>query len=63
MHDGVRLLVRDGAVWVDVSVIARPDSNLHALGALVKARVGAALARMVGMPVEEVNVFIDDVAE
>jgi uncharacterized alkaline shock family protein YloU len=62
-HDGVRLLVRDDStVCVDLSVVAAPNVNLHDLGETVKARVGEALDTMVGMPVAEVNVFIEDVA-
>lgn len=60
-YDGVRLLVRDGAVLVDVSVVAGRGSNLRQLGDTVKARVVAALDTMVGMRVAEVNVFIEDV--
>ncbi len=62
VHEGVRVLVRDGAVRVDLSVVATRDYDLPALGALVKGRVGAALDTMLGMPVSAVNVFIEDVA-
>jgi uncharacterized alkaline shock family protein YloU len=62
-HDGVRLLVRDGAVQVDVSIVAARGSNLRALGETVRGRVGEALVTMVGMPVAEVNVFIEDVVD
>ena len=53
--------MRDGAVLVDVSVVAGRGSNLRQLGDTVKARVVAALDTMVGMRVAEVNVFIEDV--
>lgn len=59
----MRLLVRDGAVCVDLSVVAAANTNLRTLGETVKRRVGAALDRMVGMPVAEVNVFVEDIAE
>jgi uncharacterized alkaline shock family protein YloU len=49
-------------VCVDLSVVADPNVNLHELGETVKARVGEALDTMVGIPVAEVNVFIEDVA-
>ena len=62
-HDGVRLLVREGAIHVDLSVVARRDTPLHDLGATIKTRVSAALDAMVGMPVAEVNVFIEDIAD
>jgi uncharacterized alkaline shock family protein YloU len=61
-HEGVRLLIRDGTVCVDLSVVAGPNVNLRELGETVKQRVGEALDTMVGIPVAEVNVFIEDVA-
>lgn len=60
-HAGVRLLVRDGAVLVDISVVAARGTPLQQVGASVKQRVGAALDTMLGLPVAEVNVFIEDV--
>jgi uncharacterized alkaline shock family protein YloU len=61
--DGVRLLVLDGAVHVDVAVIAHSDQALSRLGRTIQQAVADALHLMVGMPVAEVNVFIEDVAD
>jgi uncharacterized alkaline shock family protein YloU len=59
----VRLLVLDGAVHVDVAVVAQPNQALRQLGKTIQQAVADALLMMVGMPVAEVNVFIEDIAE
>jgi len=59
----VRLLVLDGTAHVDVAVIAAPGQALRQLGKTIQQAVADALYLMVGMPVAEVNVFIEDVAE
>ncbi len=59
----MRLVVLDGAVHVDVAVVARPGHSLRDLGKKVQQAVADALHLMVGMPVAEVNVFIEDVAD
>ena len=61
--DGVRLLVLDGAVHVDLAVIAHPGQALRHLGRTIQQAVADALHLMVGMPVAEVNVFMEDVAD
>jgi uncharacterized alkaline shock family protein YloU len=62
-HDGVRLLVRDGLVHIELSIIAARGTNLRSVGEAVRRRVSQALDTMVGMPVAEINVFIEDVAD
>src|SRR6478672_4789966 len=59
--DGVRLLVLDGAVHIDLAVVARPEQALRQLGKTIQQAVIDALDTMVGMPVAEVNVFIEDI--
>jgi uncharacterized alkaline shock family protein YloU len=46
-----------------VAVVARPGHSLRQLGKTVQQAVADALHLMVGMPVAEVNVFIEDVAD
>jgi uncharacterized alkaline shock family protein YloU len=59
-RDGV--LVRVGStVSADLFLIAQHDVNLLDLGLEVQSAVGNALREMVGMPVQEVNIYIQDV--
>ena len=60
---GVTLLVRNGSISTDVYIVAQPDTNLRKVGQNVQRRVREALDQMVGMPAEQVNVFIEDVSE
>lgn len=61
LEDGVEVTVREGRVWVDLYIVAAADQNLLALGRQVQAEVTRAIADIVGMPVEAVNVHIEDV--
>ncbi len=59
-RDGV--IVRVGeTVSADLFLVAQHDVNLLDLGTEVQAAVANAIREMVGMPVHEVNVFIQDV--
>jgi len=61
LEDGVEVQVRDGKVWVDLYVVAESGRNLLHLGRQIQAEVTRALHDLVGMPVEAVNVHIEDV--
>ncbi len=58
---GVAVLVREGRVTVEVHVIADGTVSARDLGASVQRAITTALEEMVGMPVEAVNVYIDNV--
>lgn len=60
---GVSLQVRNDTITADVYIVAEPDTNLKRLAQVVQRRVSEALDQMVGMPVELVNVYIEDVSE
>ncbi len=60
---GVSLQVRNGSVSTDVYIIAAPESNLRKLGQTVQRRIREALDQMVGIPTDQVNVYIEDVSE
>ncbi len=58
---GVLVQVTNGHVRVHCYLVARPDTNLLELGMAVQATVAAAIRELVGMVVDEVNVYIQDV--
>jgi uncharacterized alkaline shock family protein YloU len=60
---GVILQVRNGTIASDVYIVAEPDTNLSALGQKLQEEVREALDVMVGMPAEQVNVYIEDVKD
>ena len=60
---GVTLQVRNGKLAVDVYIVAEPDANLQKLGQNLQRKVRESLDQMVGIPAEQVNVYIEDVSE
>jgi uncharacterized alkaline shock family protein YloU len=58
---GVGLKIEDGAVTVDLYVVAEPDANLLHVGQTLQKEVRRAIEEMVGMEVAGVNVYIQDV--
>lgn len=57
----VGVQVRDGRVFVELHILAGPDQSLLQLGRKVQHEVTRAVQQMIGMPVETVNVHIEDV--
>ena len=60
--EGLLIDVLDnGALAVEVHVIADPSARLQDLGKVLQTEISRALEHMAGMSVEAVNVFIDEV--
>ena len=57
----VQVHVSEGRVSVDLHIMAEPDISLLQLGRSVQKSVTEAIQKMIGMPVEAVNVYIEDV--
>ena len=57
----IRARIRDGKVQVTVWLVARPRQPLIPLAAEVRAAVGAAIERLLGLELGEVTVRIDGV--
>ncbi|MDX9956460.1 MAG: Asp23/Gls24 family envelope stress response protein [Anaerolineae bacterium] len=53
--------VVEGRVSVDLHILAEPGISLLQLGRSVQLNVTEAIQKMIGMPVEAVNVYIEDV--
>ena len=59
--EGTRVVVADHTVIVDLYVIVHSGMSMLQVGRAVQAEVTRAIEEMVGMPVREVNVHIEDV--
>ena len=57
----VRIRVRDGQVHVTLWVVARPRQQLVPLTEQVRAAVGAAVVRLLGLELGGVTVLVDGV--
>ncbi len=60
---GIDIQIQDGAVTVDVYVIAERNAVLLPLGQSLQREISRAISDSVGMPVRAVNVHIDDVSD
>lgn len=60
--EGILVEVADGVITgVDVHVVADPNTALNDLGKDLQSQITRALEHMVGMQVQTVNVFIDEI--
>jgi uncharacterized alkaline shock family protein YloU len=59
---GVSLAIRNTTVTADLYIVVTTGVSIVEVGSAVQDEVAAAIERMVGMQVREVNVFIQDVA-
>jgi uncharacterized alkaline shock family protein YloU len=57
----IKVRVRDGRVHVTVWLVARPRQQLVPLTAQVRAAVGAAIVRLLGLELGGVTVLVDGV--
>jgi len=61
--EGIQLQIEDHTVWIDLFVVAEPDAQMLLLGQTLQREISRAIQDVVGMPVKEINVHIDDVAD
>lgn len=60
-REGIRVAVEEGTVSIDLFIIVEPQVNMLSLGQEIQREVTRAIQDLVGMPVREVNVHIEDV--
>ncbi len=58
---GIGLLARDGAVTIDLYLLAQRGAHLARVGEQAQEAVSEAVERLLGMRVSEINVYIQDV--
>ncbi|MDQ6662204.1 MAG: Asp23/Gls24 family envelope stress response protein [Chloroflexota bacterium] len=59
---GVMLSIKDNTVTADLYLVVASHANIVEVGSAVQDEVASAIEHMVGMQVQEVNVYIQDVA-
>ena len=60
---GVDVEVEDGAVTIDVYIIAMPNTQLLPLGQTLQREIHRAISEIVGRPVRAVNIHFADVQD
>lgn len=61
--NGVDVQVEDGAVTIDLYIVAMPNTQLLPLGQSLQHEIHRAISDVVGMPVRAVNVHVADVQD
>ena len=61
-RQGVALTIKDNRVAADLYLIVESGSNIVAVGTAVQEEVASAIEEMIGMQVQDVNVYIQDIA-
>jgi uncharacterized alkaline shock family protein YloU len=61
-RQGVALTIKDNTVSANLYLVVTAGSDIVAVGSAVQEEVAAAIEEIVGMQVNEVNVYIQDVA-
>ncbi|MEW5986938.1 MAG: Asp23/Gls24 family envelope stress response protein [Chloroflexota bacterium] len=60
-QDGIALVVNDGQIALDIYLVMDPQVNVLQASRAVQTAVIEALDKMVGVPVEAVNIHVEDV--
>lgn len=61
--EGIQIEIEDHSVAINLFVVAEPDVQMLPLGQTLQREVSRAIQDVVGMPVKEINIHIDDVAD
>lgn len=60
-HDGIVLDLADNRIRFDIYVIMEPDVNIMEASQALQTAVAEAIDTMVGLPVDAVNIHVEDV--
>ncbi len=60
--EGIRVEIEDTTVSIDLYIVAEPDAQMLSLGQTLQREISRAISDVVGMPVKEINIRIEDVA-
>ncbi len=61
-HDGVKIEVSGNNVSAKLYVVTEPRVNMLTVGRQIQAEVSRAIQDMIGMQVQSIDVYIEDVA-
>lgn len=60
-YDGVRMVVEDNTVFVDLHLVLSEDVNIREVGRMVQRKVARSIAEMTGLEIGLVNIHIEDI--
>lgn len=59
--EGVKIVVKDSVIYVDVYVVINGAENVRIVAEAVQQRITRAISEMVGMEIASVNVHVTDI--
>ena len=57
---GIRVRLKDEMVYLDIHVVVEQGADLVRVGSQIQRDVAEAVDKMVGVPVAEINVYVQD---
>lgn len=57
---GIKVRVKDDAVYMDIHVVVEQGADLVRVGSQIQRDVAKEIDKMVGVPVAEINVYVQD---
>ena len=60
-NDGVRMVIEDDNVFVDLYLVLENDVNIREVSRNIQQHVARAVAEMIGLEVDHVNIHIEDI--
>ena len=60
-NEGVRMVVEDNNVFVDLHLVLDEDVNIREVSRIVQQTVARAIAEMTGLEIGHVNIHIEDI--
>lgn len=61
--EGIEIEIEDHSVSIELYIVAEPDAPMVQLGQTLQHEINRAIQDVVGMPVKEINIHIEDVAD
>ena len=61
--EGIRLDIENATVSIELYVVAEPQTQMLQLGQTLQREISRAIHDVVGMPVKEIDIHIEDVAD
>ena len=61
--EGIKIEIEGHTVTIDLYIVAEPDTQMLTLGQTLQREINRAINEVVGMPVKEINIHIEDVAD
>ena len=61
--EGIELEIQDHTVSIELYIVAEPDTQMLTLGQTLQREISCTIQDVVGMPVKEINVHIEDIAD